>query len=60
MNIYEACVHYKRAADLDGMHNYAIMLEFGKGISKNKEEAKRCYKMAADQGHQESLERYNI
>ena len=40
------------------MFNYAVILEEGNGIDKNKIEAVRYYKLAADQGFSNAKEQY--
>lgn len=45
--------------DSTAMFNYASMLESGDGIAANAEEAARYYKMAADSGNQDALNKLN-
>lgn len=42
------------------MFKYAVMLQDGDGIEMNKREASKYYKLAADQGHLESIHNYAI
>ena len=41
--------------DIDAMNNYWYMLQKGKGVKANIEEALKYYKMAADKGYSDSL-----
>ncbi|KAK8842425.1 hypothetical protein M9Y10_026008 [Tritrichomonas musculus] len=53
--------YYKHSADqgdIESMFNYAVILEEGNGIDKNKKEASHYYKLAADHGHVDAMVNY--